>query len=36
MAATKSKAENSILASVHKTASGLHKAGLVDKLLCEQ
>jgi putative transcriptional regulator len=25
------KAENGILAAVHKTASGLHKAGLVDK-----
>ncbi|MDE2466028.1 MAG: DNA-binding transcriptional regulator [Alphaproteobacteria bacterium] len=31
MAATKRKVENSILASVHKTAAGLHKAGLVDK-----
>jgi len=25
------KADSSILASVHKTASGLHRAGLVDK-----
>lgn len=25
------KADSSILASVHKTAAGLHKAGLVDK-----
>jgi putative transcriptional regulator len=25
------KTENSILASVHKTAAGLHRAGLVDK-----
>ena len=31
MATTKRKAESGILASVHKTASGLHKAGLVDK-----
>ena len=31
MAATKRKVENSIIASVHKTAAGLHKAGLVDK-----
>jgi putative transcriptional regulator len=31
MTTTKRKAESSILASVHKTASGLHKAGLVDK-----
>ncbi len=31
MAATKRKVENSILASVHKTAAGLHKAGLIDK-----
>src|SRR5471032_2243879 len=31
MAATSRKAEGGILASVHKTAAGLHKAGLVDK-----
>jgi putative transcriptional regulator len=31
MAAKSRKAEGSILASVHKTAAGLHKAGLVDK-----
>ena len=31
MAATKRKTESSILASVHKTAAGLHNAGLVDK-----
>ena len=31
MAATKNKVESGILASVHKTAAGLHKAGLVDK-----
>ena len=31
MAATKNRAEGGILASVHKTAAGLHKAGLVDK-----
>ena len=29
--ATKNKAENGILASVHKTAVGLHHADLVDK-----
>ncbi len=29
--ATKRKAESGILASVHKTAAGLHKVGLVDK-----
>lgn len=28
---TKNKAENDILASVHKTAAGLHQIGLVDK-----
>ena len=31
MAATKNRVEGGILASVHKTAAGLHKAGLVDK-----
>lgn len=31
MAATKRKTESGILASVHKTAAGLHKAGLMDK-----
>lgn len=31
MATRRRKAESGILASVHKTASGLHKAGLVDK-----
>jgi putative transcriptional regulator len=31
MAATKNKVEGGILASVHKTAASLHKAGLVDK-----
>lgn len=31
MTATKRKTENGILASVHKTAASLHKAGLVDK-----
>ena len=31
MAKTKNKAEDGILASVHKTAAGLRKAGLVDK-----
>ncbi len=31
MAATKNRVEGGILASVHKTATGLHKAGLVDK-----
>lgn len=31
MAATKHKAESGILASVHKTATGLHRAGLMDK-----
>ena len=31
MAATKNKVEGGILASVYKTAAGLHKAGLVDK-----
>src|SRR6185437_13597329 len=31
MTATKRKTENGILASVHKAAAGLHKAGLVDK-----
>ena len=31
MAATKNRVEGSILASVHKTATGLHKAGLMDK-----
>jgi putative transcriptional regulator len=31
MATTIRKAENGILASVHKTAAGLHQAGLVDK-----
>src|SRR5271156_2745055 len=31
MATTSRKAENGILASVHRTAAGLHKAGLVDK-----
>jgi putative transcriptional regulator len=31
MTTTKRKAESSILASVHKTAARLHKAGLVDK-----
>jgi len=31
MAATKHKAESGIFASVHKTAAGLHRAGLVDK-----
>lgn len=29
--ATKGKAETGILASVHKTAVGLHKSGLIDK-----
>lgn len=29
--AKNTKAESNILASVHKTAAGLHKAGLVDK-----
>lgn len=28
---TKSKAETGILVSVHKTAAGLHKSGLIDK-----
>lgn len=31
MAATKRKTESGVLASVHKTAAGLHKAGLMDK-----
>jgi len=31
MTVTKKKAEGGILASVHKTAAGLYKAGLVDK-----
>ena len=31
MAVTKKKVEGGILTSVHKTATGLHKAGLVDK-----
>ena len=31
MTATKRKTESGILASVHKTAASLHKAGLVDK-----
>ena len=31
MAATSRKPEGGILASVHRTAAGLHKAGLVDK-----
>jgi len=31
MAATNKKAEGGVLASVHKTAAGLHKVGLVDK-----
>lgn len=31
MAATKKMAESGILASVHRTAIGLHEAGLVDK-----
>ncbi|MFE0755485.1 helix-turn-helix domain-containing protein [Inquilinus sp. NPDC058860] len=31
MAVTKRRGESGILASVHKTAAGLHKAGLVDK-----
>ena len=31
MATTKNKVEGGILASVHKTAASLHKAGLVDK-----
>jgi putative transcriptional regulator len=31
MAARKRKAESGVLASVHKTAAGLHKLGLVDK-----
>ncbi len=31
MAARKSKIEGGILASVHKTAAGLHKAGILDK-----
>ncbi|MCA7118381.1 MAG: DNA-binding transcriptional regulator [Acidibrevibacterium sp.] len=31
MAAIKKKVESGILASVHKTAAGLHTAGLVDK-----
>jgi putative transcriptional regulator len=31
MATTSRKAENGVLASVHRTAAGLHKAGLVDK-----
>ncbi|SEH27785.1 helix-turn-helix domain-containing protein [Magnetospirillum fulvum] len=31
MAASKKKADNGILASVHRTAIGLSKAGLVDK-----
>lgn len=31
MTATKRKTENGNLASVHKAAAGLHKAGLVDK-----
>ena len=31
MATTRRKAEGGILASVHKTASGLHRAGAVDK-----
>jgi putative transcriptional regulator len=31
MAATNKRAKSGILVSVHKTATGLHKAGLVDK-----
>ena len=31
MATAKNRVEDGILASVHKTATGLHKAGLVDK-----
>jgi len=31
MATTSRKTDGGILASVHKTAAGLHKAGLVDK-----
>jgi len=31
MATTNRKAESGILASVHKTAAGLHRAGVVDK-----
>ena len=31
MAATKNRVEGGILASVHKTATGLHEAGLMDK-----
>jgi putative transcriptional regulator len=31
MAATKNRVEGGILASVHKTAAGLRKAGLLDK-----
>lgn len=31
MAAAKRKTESGILASVHKTAAGLHKTGLMDK-----
>lgn len=31
MVATKRRVDGGILASVHKTATGLHKAGLVDK-----
>src|ERR1700728_607845 len=31
MAATKNKVEGGILASVHKTAAGLHRAGVMDK-----
>src|SRR5215470_12324659 len=31
MAANRKKVESGILASVHRTASALHKAGLVDK-----
>ncbi len=31
MAATSRKTENGILASVHKSSAGLHKAGVVDK-----
>ena len=31
MGARKRKVQSSILASVHKTAAGLHKAGIMDK-----
>ena len=31
MVATKNKVEGGILASVHNTAAGLHRAGLMDK-----